>query len=130
LFRVASPTEVTILRQINQIKRQTDLSARIDIKSVSGTLANRPAPAFPIIIAEWRRNTREIVCIALDRFNNRKTIDIRAWWRDSEGNWRPGRSGLTLAVKHLPDLAEGLANALQRACVLGVACRLHPQALL
>jgi hypothetical protein len=120
LLLLASPTGAIDLLEINDMVRQTDLSTCVDIKSVSGTLANRPAPAFPIIIAEWQRNTREIVRIALDRFNNRETIDIRAWWQDSEGNWRPGRSGLTLAIKHLPDLADGLANALQRARVLGL----------
>jgi hypothetical protein len=36
--------------------------------------------AFPIVVAEWRRN--------------------------SEGNWRPGRSGLTLVVEHLPALGQ------------------------
>jgi Transcriptional Coactivator p15 (PC4) len=75
---------------------------------------------YPIIIAEWRRNDREIVRVALDRFNNRETIDIRSWWQDGEGNWRPGRGGLTLSVKHLPALAEGLADALDRARALGL----------
>jgi hypothetical protein len=78
------------------------------------------APAFPIVIASWRRNSREIVRVALDRFNNRETIDIRSWWQDSGGNWRPGRGGLTLAVKHLPALADGLAMALDRARARGL----------
>ena len=73
---------------------------------------------FPVIIAEWQRNGRDVVRISLDRFNNRNTIDIRSWWRDSDGTFKPGRSGLTLAVTHLPALADGLADALQRARVL------------
>ncbi|HEY1431163.1 MAG TPA: hypothetical protein VGF39_05985, partial [Stellaceae bacterium] len=95
MILLASPTGVTNLRQINDIEWQTDLSARIDIKGVSVALANLPAPTFPIIIAEWQRNSREIVRVALDRYNNRDTIDIRAWWQDGEGNWRAGRGGLT-----------------------------------
>jgi hypothetical protein len=83
-------------------------------------MSDKPATVYPIIVAEWQRNSREIVRVALDRFNNRETIDIRSWWQDSEGNWRPGRGGLTLAVKHLPALAEGLADALQRARALGL----------
>jgi hypothetical protein len=57
--------------------------------------------AFPIVVAEWRRN--------------------------SEGNWRPGRSGLTLAVKQFPALAEGLvstAEQKQAAVALAAAQRL------
>ena len=78
------------------------------------------APAFPIVIASWRRNSREIVRVALDHFNNRETIDIRSWWQDSGGNWRPGRGGLTLSVKHLAVLADGLADALDHARALGL----------
>jgi hypothetical protein len=78
------------------------------------------ADRFPIIVAEWPRNSRELVRIALDRFNNRFTIDMRSWWRDTDGSFKPSRSGLTLAVDHLPALASGLAEALERARVLGL----------
>jgi hypothetical protein len=83
--------------------------------------ASDPAPSFPLIVAEWRRNAREIVRVALDRFNNHETIDVRTWWQDGEGNWRPGRSGLTLSVKHLLALADGLALALAEAQRLGLS---------
>ena len=72
-------------------------------------MANRLAPTYPILVAEWQRNGREIIRIARDRFNKRETIDIRSWRQDSEDSRRPGR-GLTFSVKHLPALAEGLVN--------------------
>ena len=75
---------------------------------------------LPIIVAEWPRSSRELVRISLDRFNNRFTIDIRSWWQDTNGVFKPGRDGLTLAVKHLPKLADGLTDALQHAQVLGL----------
>jgi hypothetical protein len=72
-----------------------------------------PKPGFPIIVAEWPRNNRELVRISLDRFNNSCfTIDVRSWWRDSNGVFKPGRDGLALAVKHLPKLVDGLCEAL------------------
>lgn len=70
---------------------------------------------FPIIVAEWRRDDNEVIRVSFDRFNGRKVIDVRAWWRDSDDKWKPGRGGLTLAIKHLPDLAAGLAKALSIA---------------
>lgn len=82
------------------------------------TPPNGEPAQLPIIVAEWPRNSRELVRIALDRYNKCFTIDIRSWWRDPDGNWRPGRCGLTLAVKHLPALANGLVQALQRAQAL------------
>jgi hypothetical protein len=75
---------------------------------------------FPIIVAEWPRNSRELVRIAIDRFNNRFTIDMRSWWQDTDGTFRPSRRGLTLAVEHLPKLADALDKALHRAETLGL----------
>jgi hypothetical protein len=75
---------------------------------------------LPIIIAEWDRNSREIIRVCLDRYNGRDTIDIRSWWRDSDGSLKPSRGGLTLAVHHLPVLAAGLADALRRARAFGL----------
>src|SRR6266702_4403810 len=76
--RMVAPAEATHLRQINDIDRQTDRSARPDDKRVSGAVANHPTPGFPVVIAEWPRNDREIVRVALDRFNGRFTIDLRS----------------------------------------------------
>jgi len=82
--------------------------------------AERQTDRFPIIIAEWPRNSRELVRVCLDRFNKCNTIDVRAWWRDSNSTFKPSRQGLTLAVKHLPALADALAQAFQRAQALGL----------
>jgi hypothetical protein len=99
-------------------------SGRIDFGKRDGADSTQQPrgdqPGYPIVIAEWQRNSREIIGVALDRYNDRQTIDIRSCWQDGEGNWRPGRGDLTLGVKHLPALAEGLAEALQRAQVLGL----------
>jgi hypothetical protein len=117
---VATPAEVVQLQKIKTLNRQTGLSPRTGLKGISGAVANHPAPAFPVIIAEWPRNDHEIVRVALDRFNNRYTIDIRSWWRDDRGVFRPGRDGLTLAVKHISALANGLTDALRRAQTFGI----------
>jgi hypothetical protein len=78
------------------------------------------ADRFPLVIAEWPRNDRELVRISLGWFKSSFTIDLRTWWRDSNGILKPRRDGLTLAVKHLPKLAAGFDKALQRAKTLGL----------
>jgi len=83
-------------------------------------LAKGTANRFPIIVAEWPRNSRELVRIALDRFNNRYTIDIRNWWRDADGTFKPSPRGLTLGVEHLPKLADAFQSAFQCAETLGL----------
>lgn len=78
------------------------------------------ATTYPIVVAEWARNNRELIRVALDKYQGRDVLDARVWWRDEQGKWRPSRSGLTLSVKHLPSLAGGLQAALLRARALGL----------
>lgn len=89
-----------------------------------GASPRRPAVGeiaeLPIIIAEWPRNSRELVRVSLDCFNNRFTVDVRVWWQNADGIFRPDRSGLMLAINHLPKLAHSLEDTLQRAQVLGL----------
>jgi hypothetical protein len=70
---------------------------------------------LPVTLAEWPRNSRETLRVRLDTFNGQTIIDCRSWWSDAAGELRPGKSGLTLAVRHLPDLADALAKALAHA---------------
>jgi hypothetical protein len=76
--------------------------------------------AFPIVIAEWDRNSREVVRVALDQYNGRHTINARVWYHDDNDVLKPGKTGITLAVKHLPALADALGKALAAARDLGL----------
>jgi len=57
--------------------------------------------------------------VALDIYNGKHTVNARVWYRDG-GELKPGRSGITLSVKHLPALAEALAKAELYARDLGL----------
>lgn len=74
---------------------------------------------FPIIVAEFERNPREVLRVSLDQYRGRNTIDIRVWFRDGS-QLKPGRKGLTMAVANLPALTEGLQIAVARAKVDGL----------
>jgi len=115
---VAVPAEVADTNQINELDRQTAVTAHSDAKGIPGALANRSA--FPIVIAEWQRNKREVIRVSLEEYQGRTIIDLRCWWYDDQRELNPGRSGLTLALKHLPTLASGLADASARAEALGL----------
>jgi Transcriptional Coactivator p15 (PC4) len=74
----------------------------------------------PITIAEWQRNSRETMRVRLDTYQGRAVIDCRAWYAGPDGALCPGRSGLTLGVKHLPALAGALKLALEEARLRGL----------
>jgi hypothetical protein len=84
-------------------------------------ICSRPdqSSAFPIVIAEWERNSREVILVALDLYNGRHTVNARVWYREGD-ELKPSRSGLTLTVKHLPALAEAIGKALDAARELGL----------
>jgi len=75
----------------------------------------RPA----LVVAEWDRNSREVVRVALDQFNGHHTINARIWYREGI-EIKPGKGGLTLGLKHLPALADAMAKALAKARELGL----------
>lgn len=88
--------------------------------NAAGVSTPSPRPAFPLVIAEWDRNSREVVRVALDQYQGRHTINVRVWFRADDGDLRPGKSGMTLSVKHLPAMADALGKALERAIELGL----------
>lgn len=103
------------IRNIKDLDRQTGTKTPIEGKEVSGASAN----PFPIIISEWDRNAREIVRVALDQFNGRHTVNVRVWYRDGD-SVKPSKTGITLSIKHLPQLATALSLALTVAREAGL----------
>lgn len=74
----------------------------------------------PILIAEWRKNARECVRVTLDRFSGMDLIAQRVFYEHAPGDMRPSRKGLSLSVKHLPQLIESLREAEAKARELGL----------
>lgn len=75
------------------------------------------------IIAEWPLNRRETIRVSLSEYNDRPVIDMRVWFDDGAGRAKPGRKGLTLGVKQLPQLADALVKALAEAKARGLMAR-------
>lgn len=67
-----------------------------------------------VIIAEWRKNRREMLRVRLDTYQGRAIVDCRCWYDDG-GTLKPGRAGLTLSTRHLPQFAEALTKAMEVA---------------
>lgn len=67
-----------------------------------------------IIIAQWPRNARETIMVKLGEYQGNPVFDIRTWYDGGDG-LKPGRSGITLALKHLPQMAEAVNKALMLA---------------
>lgn len=72
------------------------------------------------IIAEWQLNRREHLRISIEQFNRIWLINIRKWFDADDGALRPGKHGIALGVKHLPQLADAITKALAAARTRGL----------
>lgn len=81
------------------------------INEASATAATA-AQGNRAVVASWPRNACETVQVALDRYQSCDTIDVRCWFKAADGSLRPTRTGITLTIGHLPQLAAALAAAL------------------
>ncbi|WP_373696473.1 transcriptional coactivator p15/PC4 family protein [Hyphobacterium lacteum] len=73
------------------------------------------APNLPYTVAEWRKNANEIVRVRLTIFEGHNLLEIRAYFREPCGRYRPSRKGINLSVSHLPAILEALEDARRAA---------------
>lgn len=72
------------------------------------------------IIADISKNWRETVRVELDEYNDIQLVSARVWFADEDGELKPTRKGLSVAVKHLPALAAAFADAEREARAAGL----------
>jgi len=78
------------------------------------------AETLPQLIAQWNRTSSEAVRVQLCQYNGTSLIEVRIYWRNHEGEYRPSRKGISLGLKHLPALADALAQAEAKARAMGL----------
>jgi hypothetical protein len=69
----------------------------------------------PIIIAEWAINRRDRVRVSIEQFNGTWLVNIRKWFESDDGEIRPGKQGIALGIRHLPQLTEAVNTAVSAA---------------
>jgi hypothetical protein len=82
-----------------------------------------PAPlAVPITIAKFWKNRRrnESVHVTLSEYEGHALVSVRVYASGADGCDRPTPKGVSISVRKLPELAAGLARALERAKALGL----------
>ena len=67
--------------------------------------------ALPAVVASYERPNGELVRAGFNTFKGRAYFSVRTFYRDTTGEWAPGRNGLNLPVDEFSDfftLAQGL----------------------
>ena len=66
---------------------------------------------FPLVIAEWRKNSRETVRVFFDMYNDRTVLHVRVFFENLDGSVKPTRKGITVDISQTSQIAEALALA-------------------
>jgi len=68
------------------------------------------------VVSTFKRNPTEEVRATLKEFRGRRYLDLRIYYQDDAGEWKPTRKGVSLSTDFMPELKEAviaLENALK-----------------
>lgn len=57
-------------------------------------------------IAWFEKNSKDEFRAYISEYRGKPYINIRVFYRDDLGNWKPGKQGITIAVDRYRDLAN------------------------
>ena len=60
------------------------------------------------LIAQFEKNATEVVRVSLTEYRGRKLVDMRVYYSDDAGEYRPTKKGVSLSVEVYPDLKRAL----------------------
>ena len=62
------------------------------------------------LIAQFEKNATEVVRVSLTEYRGRKLVDVRVYYSDDEGQYRPTKKGVSLSVDVYPDFKRALLD--------------------
>ena len=77
-------------------------------------------PAEPIVVGEFEKNAKDTLRVTLSQYNGTDLISLRLYYKDKDGNLKPGKDGISLKVEQFPLLARILADAGSRLKDIGL----------
>lgn len=67
------------------------------------------------LVSSIRKNATEEIRVALTEYNGYQLVNIRVFFDAGEGEMRPGKAGIAFRVEKLPEFADAISAALERA---------------
>lgn len=61
-----------------------------------------------VVVAQFEKNKKEEVRLSVGIFHGRRIINVRVYFKDDDGTWKPGRQGLAVSVERYKDLAGAI----------------------
>jgi hypothetical protein len=67
-----------------------------------------------MMIGQVERSQTEAIRISTEEFKGRAYIDVRIYFEDNEGEWKPTKKGVTINPDKLEQVIELLRNAQEK----------------
>jgi hypothetical protein len=64
-----------------------------------------------MVIGDIKRNETEVLRISADEYKGRKYVDVRIYFANEEGEWKPTKKGVTIQ----PDKVEEFVELIKKA---------------
>ena len=61
------------------------------------------------VVAEMEKGWNEKIVFSLSEFRGKNYADIRVYYEDDEGEWKPTKKGITVALERFSEFKEHLA---------------------
>ena len=62
-------------------------------------------------IAEIQKNVKERIRVSIEEYHDHTFVDLRVYWQDDQGEWRPTKKGIALNLDCINEVIEGLQRA-------------------
>jgi len=60
------------------------------------------------VIAQFEKNATEVIRLSLTEYRGRKLVDVRVYYSDDEGQYRPTKKGVSLSVDRYVDFKRAM----------------------
>lgn len=67
-----------------------------------------------MMIGQVERNQTEVIRVSAEEFKGRSYVDVRIYFEDSEGEWKPTKKGVTISPDKLEQVIELLREAQEK----------------
>ena len=65
-------------------------------------------PNNDVLVAQFEKNKKEEVRVSVGTFHGRRIINLRVYFKDDDGTYKPGKQGLAVSVERYKDLAGAI----------------------
>jgi hypothetical protein len=68
----------------------------------------------PMVVGQVERNETEVLRISTEEFKGRAYIDLRIYFENNEGEWKPTKKGVTINPEKVDQVIELLREAQEK----------------